>query len=125
MDNFEDNELTEDLNEKDSVTGESMAELMDLYEESFKRFAEGEVVNGKIISVDKDHVLVDIQAHRRCVDFLHRAYEFPHRASLRVVELLLNWDSEPDRGHRSPPGGTARLGHQARVRFNRGRIVKP
>ena len=33
---------------------------MDMYEESFKRFAEGEVVTGKIISVDKDHVLVDI-----------------------------------------------------------------
>ncbi len=60
MDNFFDNESTEEEYEKDSVTGESMAELMDLYEESFKRFAEGEVVNGKIISVDKDHVLVDI-----------------------------------------------------------------
>ena len=60
MDNFVDNESTEEEIEKDSVTGESMAELMDLYEESFKRFAEGEVVNGKIISVDKDHVLVDI-----------------------------------------------------------------
>jgi len=61
MNNFLDNESTEEEEiEKDSVTGESMAELMDLYEESFKRFAEGEVVNGKIISVDKDHVLVDI-----------------------------------------------------------------
>ncbi len=39
---------------------ESMESLMELYEESFKRFAEGEVVSGKIISVDRDHVLVDI-----------------------------------------------------------------
>ncbi|MCG6910801.1 MAG: 30S ribosomal protein S1 [Deltaproteobacteria bacterium] len=39
---------------------QSMEEMMDIYEESFKRFAEGEVVIGKIISVDKDHVLVDI-----------------------------------------------------------------
>ena len=46
MDNFADNESTEEPIEKDSVTGESMAELMDLYEESFKRFAEGEVVIG-------------------------------------------------------------------------------
>ena len=38
----------------------SMEALMDMYEESFKRFAEGEVVTGRIISVDKDHVLVDI-----------------------------------------------------------------
>ena len=41
-------------------TEESMEELMSMYEESFKRFAEGEVVTGRIISVDKDHVLVDI-----------------------------------------------------------------
>ncbi len=34
--------------------------LIEMYEESFKRFAEGEVVTGRIISVDKDHVLVDI-----------------------------------------------------------------
>jgi small subunit ribosomal protein S1 len=39
---------------------DDMESMMDLYEESFKRFAEGEVVTGRIISVDKDHVLVDI-----------------------------------------------------------------
>ncbi|NNF99852.1 MAG: 30S ribosomal protein S1 [Desulfobacteraceae bacterium] len=49
----------DEVNAEDDVE-ESMESLMDLYEESFKRFAEGEVVTGKIISVDKDHVLVDI-----------------------------------------------------------------
>ncbi len=39
---------------------QSMEELMDMYEESFNRFAEGEVAQGKIISMDKDYVLVDI-----------------------------------------------------------------
>ncbi len=39
---------------------ENMDTMMDMYEESFKRFAEGEVVTGRIISVDKDYVLVDI-----------------------------------------------------------------
>ena len=39
---------------------ETMENFMELYEESFKRFAEGEVVKGRIISVDKDHVVVDI-----------------------------------------------------------------
>jgi small subunit ribosomal protein S1 len=43
-----------------SSGGDDMASLMEMYEESFKRFAEGEVVTGRIISVDKDHVLVDI-----------------------------------------------------------------
>ncbi|MGD9366259.1 MAG: 30S ribosomal protein S1 [Desulfobacteraceae bacterium] len=46
--------------EEELQTEESMENLMDMYEESFKRFAEGEVVTGRIISVDKDHVLVDI-----------------------------------------------------------------
>jgi small subunit ribosomal protein S1 len=42
------------------VAGDGQESMMDLYEESFKRFAEGEVVTGRIISIDKDHVLVDI-----------------------------------------------------------------
>ncbi len=41
-------------------SGVSMEDVIDLYEESFKRFAEGEVVSGRITSVDRDHVLVDI-----------------------------------------------------------------
>ena len=41
-------------------SGQDMESVMDLYEESFKRFAEGEVVRGRIISVDREHVLVDI-----------------------------------------------------------------
>ena len=40
--------------------GESMESVMDIYEESFKRFADGEEVTGRDISIDKDHVLVDL-----------------------------------------------------------------
>ncbi len=46
--------------ESDQEESESQESLMDLYEESFKRFAEGEVVIGKVIAIDKDYVLVDI-----------------------------------------------------------------
>jgi small subunit ribosomal protein S1 len=47
--------------EAEEMEGETtMESLMDMYEESFKRFEEGEVAMGRIISVDKDHVLVDI-----------------------------------------------------------------
>ena len=35
--------------EKAAAEAESMEDLMNLYEESFKRFAEGEVVKGRII----------------------------------------------------------------------------
>ncbi len=54
-------EETPDASESDAKqTADDMESMMDMYEESFKRFAEGEVVIGRIISIDKDHVLVDI-----------------------------------------------------------------
>jgi small subunit ribosomal protein S1 len=93
MDNFLDNESTEETIEKDSVTGESMAELMDMYEESFKRFAEGEVVNGKIISVDKDHVLVDI-GYKSEGQIRIREFEVDGEVTAQVgdtVEVMVEW----------------------------------
>ncbi|MBU0992038.1 MAG: 30S ribosomal protein S1 [Proteobacteria bacterium] len=51
----------EDVSNDDSIDGEvGMDELMQLYDESFQRFGEGELVKGRIISVDKDFVLVDV-----------------------------------------------------------------
>jgi small subunit ribosomal protein S1 len=93
MDNLVNNASTEEEIEKDSVTGESMAELMDLYEESFKRFAEGEVVNGKIISVDKDHVLVDI-GYKSEGQIRIREFEVDGEVSAQVgdsVEVMVEW----------------------------------
>ena len=49
--------------ELEAEPGEAEAmpeDLMGMYEESFKQFEEGEVVQGRIISVDRDFVLVDI-----------------------------------------------------------------
>ena len=57
----EDIQSQEDLSvETSDSSDEKMEDMMALYEESFKRFAEGEVVVGRIISIDKDYVLVDI-----------------------------------------------------------------
>jgi len=51
----------ENLNEQDKFeNAESMEELLGLYEESINRFQEGEVINGKVISVSKDSVIIDI-----------------------------------------------------------------
>ena len=59
-DNFEENPDSA-VDEKPEITGEeTMEELMGIYEESFKRFEEGQVVTGTIIAVDKDYVLVDV-----------------------------------------------------------------
>jgi small subunit ribosomal protein S1 len=62
------NQLTEDKDtmeeneaaDQNASADESMEALMGMYEDSIKQFAEGEVVTGIIVSLDKDFVLVDI-----------------------------------------------------------------
>lgn len=59
-DSLNNDQIQKDADSSEINDEETMADLMDMYEESFKRFKEGEVVTGKIISIDKDYVLVDI-----------------------------------------------------------------
>ena len=77
---------------------ESMENLMDLYEESFKRFAEGEVVTGRIISVDKDHVLVDIgyksEGQIRINEFQNERGEVKAKVGDKVEVMVEWWDDE-------------------------------
>jgi small subunit ribosomal protein S1 len=76
----------------------SMEELMELYDESFKRFAEGEVVLGKIISVDKDHVLVDIgyksEGQIRINEFLDEEGQIQAKTGDTVEVMVEWWDDE-------------------------------
>ena len=77
---------------------ESMENLMDMYEESFKRFAEGEVVTGRIISVDKDHVLVDIgyksEGQIRINEFRDETGEIKAEVDDKVEVMVEWWDDE-------------------------------
>ncbi len=79
---------------------ESMEALMDMYEESFKRFAEGEVVNGKIISVDKDHVLVDIgyksEGQIRIQEFVGEDGNVDAKVGDTVEVMVEFWDDEEE-----------------------------
>jgi small subunit ribosomal protein S1 len=73
---------------------ESMEDMMDIYEESFKRFAEGEVVIGKIISVDKDHVLVDIGYKSEGQINIHEFKDENGNINAQVddsVEVMVEW----------------------------------
>ncbi len=78
----------------DTSSHDDMDSLMEMYEESFKRFAEGEVVTGRIISVDKDHVLVDIGYKS---EGQIRANEFKDEKGAinaqpgDVVEVMVEW----------------------------------
>jgi small subunit ribosomal protein S1 len=85
-------------NPEDLDQEESMENLMDLYEESFKRFAEGEVVTGKIISVDKDHVLVDIgyksEGQINIEEFRDESGEIKAALDDKVEVMVEWWDDE-------------------------------
>jgi len=82
-------------------SGDSMEAVMNLYEESFKRFAEGEVVTGRIISVDKDHVLVDIgyksEGQIRIQEFKDENGNITAQAGDTVEVMVEWWDDEEER----------------------------
>jgi len=69
-----------------------------MYEESFKRFAEGEVVIGKIISIDKDHVLVDIgyksEGQIRIHEFKDENGEVKAQVDDSLEVMVEWWDDE-------------------------------
>ncbi|MFO7990489.1 MAG: 30S ribosomal protein S1, partial [Desulfotignum sp.] len=64
LDTQEESSETEEVNALSSeteITGEeTMEELLGIYESSLKKFEEGQVVTGKVISVGRDMVLVDV-----------------------------------------------------------------
>lgn len=99
-----DSKVEEHLEETDSddellESGGNMEALMDMYEESFKRFQEGEVVVGKIISVDKDYVLVDIgyksEGQIRIREFIDEDGNITAKEG-DSVEVMVEWWDEDD-----------------------------
>ncbi|MFC1881880.1 30S ribosomal protein S1 [Thermodesulfobacteriota bacterium] len=91
----------EQLTDSAQESGDSMESVMDLYEESFKRFAEGEVVTGRIISIDKDHVLVDIgyksEGQIRLNEFKDEAGNITAEVGDKVEVMVEWWDDEEER----------------------------
>ncbi len=89
------------MSDQESAESESMEDLMSLYEESFKRFAEGEVVTGRIISVDKDHVLVDIgyksEGQIRIHEFRDETGTIKAEIGDEVEVMVEWWDDEEER----------------------------
>jgi small subunit ribosomal protein S1 len=80
--------------DKAAKSDDSMENLMDMYEESFKRFAEGEVVTGKIISIDKDHVLVDIGYKSEGQIRIHEFKDEHGNVNAKVgdsLEVMVEW----------------------------------
>ena len=92
---------TDTLGDAGQGAGDSMESVMNLYEESFKRFAEGEVVTGRIISIDKDHVLVDIgyksEGQIRIHEFKNEEGEITAKLGDSVEVMVEWWDDEEER----------------------------
>jgi len=80
---------------------ETMEDLMDMYEESIKRFREGEVVNGRIIAVDKDYVLVDIgyksEGQIRIQEFRDENGQINANLNDEIEVMVEYWDDEEER----------------------------
>jgi len=80
---------------------DSGGSVMDLYEESFKRFAEGEVVTGRIISIDKDQVLIDIgyksEGQVRIQEFMDDKGNIKAKVGDSVEVMVEWWDDEDER----------------------------
>ncbi|MCD4777575.1 MAG: 30S ribosomal protein S1 [Desulfobacterales bacterium] len=91
----------DDTSEDVQNTSAGMENLMDMYEESFKRFAEGEVVTGRIISVDKDYVLVDIgyksEGQIRINEFKDEKGEIHVNMGDDVEVMVEFWDEDEER----------------------------
>jgi len=90
-----------ELADSEQESGDSMENVMNLYEESFKRFAEGEVVTGRIISIDKDHVLVDIgyksEGQIRLSEFRNEEGIITAELGDSVEVMVEWWDDEEER----------------------------
>jgi len=93
----EDDQAADDVSEPE----ESMESMMDLYEESFKRFTEGEVVTGRIIAIDKEFVLVDIgyksEGQIRISEFKDEEGNVSVKLDDSVEVMVEWWDEEEER----------------------------
>jgi small subunit ribosomal protein S1 len=96
-----DQSLTGPSEDSSRDPGESMESVMDMYEESFKRFAEGEVVTGRVISIDKEQVLVDIgyksEGQVRIQEFLDESGNVTAKIGDTIEVMVEWWDDEDER----------------------------
>ena len=78
-----------------------MDQLMEMYEESLKQFQEGEVVNGTVISMDKDYVLVDVGYKSEGQIPIHEFRDDNGDLDVQLndeVEVMVEWwDEEEER----------------------------
>jgi len=94
-------QMTADVAVADDDSDQSMEDLMAMYEESLKQFEEGEVVIGTIISVDRDHVLVDVGYKSEGQIPIHEFKDENGKIDVNLndqVEVMIEvWDEDEER----------------------------
>jgi len=97
--NFAD-EMMEDINETDE-TNQNNDNFMDLYEESLKSIHEGKVINGEIVQIDEDFVLVDIgyksEGQIRIDEFVNLEGQMTAKVGDKVDVLLVRKEDKEGR----------------------------
>ncbi len=80
---------------------QTMEDFMLMYEESFSRLGEGEVVIGRVIAVDRDYVLVDVGYKSEGQIAIHEFYDENGKTNVQIgdeVEVMIEvWDEEEER----------------------------
>ena len=98
-------ETEEKLEKKEAslseITGEeTMGELLDIYESSLKKFEEGQVVTGTVISIGRDTVLVDVGYKSEGQISIHEFIDEKGDVNVHVgdqVEVMIElWDEEEE-----------------------------
>mmetsp|Transcript_807 Transcript_807/g.619 ORF Transcript_807/g.619 Transcript_807/m.619 type:complete len:565 (+) Transcript_807:356-2050(+) len=99
MDNLENKNFNQEDESTNLDSEENDQDLMSMYEESFKRFKEGEVVTGKIIAIDNDHVLIDIGYKSEGEVSIHEFKDEEGNLNASVgdnVEVVVEWWNDED-----------------------------
>ncbi|VEN73932.1 30S ribosomal subunit protein S1 [Candidatus Desulfarcum epimagneticum] len=101
MDAVEDVDVVEDVDAVEDMEDMSMESMEMMYNATFKRCAEGEVVIGKIIQVSKDYVLVDIgyksEGQIRIQEFMDEEGNVSAVVDDDVEVMVEQWDEDEER----------------------------
>jgi small subunit ribosomal protein S1 len=86
------------IGEESQTDAMAQNDLEELYEESFRSLHEGEVLLGRVVQVDKEHVMVDIGSKSEgripLYEFLDDAGQPTIEVGDEVEALLVRWDDE-------------------------------
>lgn len=89
-----------DVSLSDLTGEETMGELLSIYESSLKKFEEGQVVTGTVISIGRDTVLVDVGYKSEGQISIHEFIDEKGNVNVHVgdqVEVMIElWDEEEE-----------------------------